>query len=401
MNANQTQQQKTHWLLVIISTMVGVAAAFHVGKIPPSLPALQQELDLTVSQSGLVVSAFSIMAMLFSLPMGVLSARVGAYKMVLAALVFLGVGGLLTANADHIGILLAARILEGLGYVIVAVTVPGIVGQIVRPKDRALALGIWAAWVPLGIGVMLIVAPLLHGMLDWRSVWMGVGLFSLIWIVVLHAGFRSQHIVVRPPKQSQFPRLTSVLTRNPIILALCFFCYSSLFTTSISFLPLAWHEVHGISIEQASYYTSVAVLMNVVGNIVGGWLVGRQVDLKVILFFALVIPGCLSGIGFYTGAPFALQFSMMVVFILFSGMLPGAMFSVAPSYAQSPAHIPLVVGLLFQGAALGQVVGPTVFSYIVEWSSSWSYGAIFFLLIAAIGFGLVMVLERPNHEELA
>jgi len=50
---------------------------------------------------------------------------------------------------------------------------------------------------------------------------------------------------------------------------------------------------------------------------------------------------------------------------------------------------------VFQGTTAGQVIGPILFSNLIEWKDQdWSWGMPFYLAIAVIG-GLVMYSVKP------
>ncbi len=61
------------------------------------------------------------------------------------------------------------------------------------------------------------------------------------------------------------------------------------------------------------------------------------------------------------------------------------------SVTDSPAQNGILVGLLFQGAGCGQVIGPLLFGAIIDLSGGWSTAPLYFLVSAAIGF---LILSR-------
>jgi hypothetical protein len=69
-------------------------------------------------------------------------------------------------------------------------------------------------------------------------------------------------------------------------------------------------------------------------------------------------------------------------FTALAGLLPGAVFASIDRVAPSAVSIPLVTGMIFQGAGIGQVAGPAGLSLVVDGGGGWLAGA---LLILAIG----------------
>jgi len=84
----------------------------------PVLPAIRRELELTPFQTSLIITVFSVMAILFIPPAGWLSDRIGRKRVILPCLILSGIGGAVCAAAV-IGLkhpypyLLAGRILQG------------------------------------------------------------------------------------------------------------------------------------------------------------------------------------------------------------------------------------------------------------------------------------------------
>ena len=47
---------RTPWPLIALLVAAGVVAAFHVGKMPPSIPSIRAELDVSLRQAGWLLS---------------------------------------------------------------------------------------------------------------------------------------------------------------------------------------------------------------------------------------------------------------------------------------------------------------------------------------------------------
>tara|TARA_Y100001001_G_scaffold163889_1_gene194252 strand:+ start:7364 stop:7603 length:240 start_codon:yes stop_codon:yes gene_type:complete len=48
----------------VVVLLAGITAALHVGKLPPAIPVLQQELGITLVQSGFLLSLVQLAGML-------------------------------------------------------------------------------------------------------------------------------------------------------------------------------------------------------------------------------------------------------------------------------------------------------------------------------------------------
>ena len=100
-------------LLVLVSAVVLVDVLFY-SAIVPLLPTYTDDLDLSKSEAGALAGAYAAGTLVGSIPAGLLAARLGPKPVLLWGL------GLLTAScvvfgiADDYGLLLAARLAQGL-----------------------------------------------------------------------------------------------------------------------------------------------------------------------------------------------------------------------------------------------------------------------------------------------
>ncbi|MDQ5769289.1 MFS transporter [Thiothrix subterranea] len=386
---------QTHWSLIIIATVAGFAAAFNVGKIAPSLPALQAELGLSLFQMSWIVSSFSVIAMLFALPAALFSVRLGAYRMALTALAMLGLGALGGAYAEQFAVLLLCRLLEGMGYVLIAVSAPALISQVAQPQHRTTGMTVWSTWIPIGVSLMLLTAPLVLQAYSWREVWLLTAFFAFAWLLILGGTFFSHHNRAMPNTHTNPVLLVGIFKPDPLKLAASFMCFSAVFIIAISFMPTVWLKQKGVPITQSSGWMALIILSSVMGNGVGGWLVSKGIATSRILVSSFVIPACLASWAFLDIFPLWLQISCIGLFVFIGSIVPGTLFAVTPTYATTPAQVSLLVGLIFQGAAIGQVIGPVLFSAIIDASGGdWRWALGFYGFFALLG-GWVMSSIKP------
>jgi hypothetical protein len=91
---------------------------------------------------------------------------------------------------------------------------------------------------------------------------------------------------------------------------------------------------------------------------------------------------------FVAAAPVFVKVIGGMIFCGVGGLIPGTLLGSAPRAARTPAAAAGVVGLMVQGAAVGQLLGPPIFARIVKWSGAapgdWSGGWIFTSLAAVM-----------------
>ncbi len=134
--------------------------------VVPALPDLRHELGADTTTVSWVLSAFLLTASVATGVLGRLGDMFGKRRMLLVSLTVFAIGTLLAAVSTSIGVLIAARAVQGFG----AASLPLAIG-IVRdefPRERVpVAIGWISATFGIGFGVGLIVSGLIVDALGW------------------------------------------------------------------------------------------------------------------------------------------------------------------------------------------------------------------------------------------
>ena len=95
-------------VVVLVETMLG-------SSIAPLLPDLTDELGLAKWEAGVLVAAYALGVVVWSLPSGILTARLGARKTLVIGLLALGAASLAFGLLDNIWLLNLSRFIQGGG----------------------------------------------------------------------------------------------------------------------------------------------------------------------------------------------------------------------------------------------------------------------------------------------
>ena len=369
-------------LVVAVAIGGGLAAAFHMGKIPGALPAVQAEFSLDLLQSGLVVSSFSILSAVFGTTLGFLTRRTGARLAGTLGLAATAAGAAMGTVAVGFPLLLTSRVLEGLGFLLVAVTMPGLINRACPPHLRPLALGVWAAFIPAAMSLMLLASPMVLEASGWRGLWW---LSAVVSLVLAFSFFTLAGGSGEKARTAAVVRLHRRDLGTPLLVSGIFSCYSALFAAVTAFLPTYWSAERGLALEPATYLASLVVIGNIAGNITAGYLVGRGVTLERLMRWALLGGGGASALVFSGLIPLPGEFAAAWMFTFLAGMLPGAVFAHVGAIAPSRDSVPLITGMIFQGAGIGQVLGPVGIGMAAGAGLGWPGGAGFLLFVCLLG----------------
>ncbi|OXM15092.1 MFS transporter [Paenibacillus herberti] len=156
----------------------------------PILPGIQAALGITSLQSSLLITVYSVMAILLIPIAGYLSDRVGRRKVILPSLVLAGAGGALCGWASNLGdsafsLILAGRMLQGIGAAGAMPIVLPLVGDMFRSEEQVSAgLGLIETANTFG-KVLSPIAGSALALLAWQAPFWAVPILCTISIALL------------------------------------------------------------------------------------------------------------------------------------------------------------------------------------------------------------------------
>ena len=384
----------TRWSHVTIAVLGGVAAAVHVGKVPPALPLLREELQLDLVAAGWLMGLVALMGGLLGLVMGRLADRVTHRRAMILSLVLLTCGSMAGLFAHSAAMLFASRIVEGFGLILAVVAAPALITSATEARDRGLAFAIWAAWLPVGVGGMMLVSPVLLPVYGWRGAWIAAALFTLIPLAALLLCRPVSSVTGATPPSSLLDgaRLTVALPTTWLLGGM-FLLYAASFMSVFGFLPTMLIEESGLALGTASAMTAIAVLANVPGNIAGGYLLrhgARRWALIVIAFFLLSLSAFAV---FASELPLTIRYTAALIYAATGGLLPASIMSALPAYAARQDLVSTISGFVMQGTNLGQFLGPLLLAAVVS-AKGWAAAPYYVAATALFGILLALMFRR-------
>ncbi|MDT5023641.1 MAG: hypothetical protein QOE61_67, partial [Micromonosporaceae bacterium] len=173
------------WALA--ATVLGTSLAFLDSTIINiALPKIGAELNAPLAGLQWIVNGYTLSLASLVLLGGALGDRYGRRRVFLVGVVWFALASLLCALAPNIGVLVAARILQGAGGALLTPGSLALIQASFHPDDRARAVG---AWSGLG-GVAAAIGPFLGGWLiqgpGWRWAFLiNLPLAALVVVVAL------------------------------------------------------------------------------------------------------------------------------------------------------------------------------------------------------------------------
>ncbi|MDM0024912.1 MFS transporter [Variovorax saccharolyticus] len=393
----------------------GVAAALHIGKLPPAVPALQATLGIGLVQAGFLLSLVQVAGMTLGLGVGLAADTVGLRRSMLGGLALLslasalggGVGAWVDDPARAFACLLALRALEGVGFLLAVMPGPGLIRAIAPAGADKAAIGLWGAYMPLGVALALLAGPWLIAGAGWPGWWLALAATSAaaaLWVVLAVPADRARRSPeAAPAVEGWSTRLRDTLSAGgPWTLALAFAVYASQWIAVIGFLPAIYVDA-GIPGGWTAALTALAAALNIIGNVVGGRLLQRGVAPVRLLRCGFVVMALGSVAAFVRiGAPEAawslppaLRYLAICMFSLAGGMVPATLFMLSVRLAPGKSTVSTTVGMMQQASSFGQFVAPPVVAWLAHRAGGWQWTWIVTLSCSLAGLALAARLALP------
>jgi MFS family permease len=364
--------------LAALVVAVGVTCALHVGKLPVAIPVLREGLGLSLVQAGFLLSLVQLAGMTLGLLVGLLADRLGPRRVMLAGLLLLAAGSALGALAPDVSVLLATRVLEGMGFLLAVLPAPGLLRQRVQHAPTlSRSLGWWGAYMPLGTALALLLGVPLLSAVGWRWAWLLLALLSLLAAAGLARWVApdAQALAFAAPQGNTAlgPRLRRTLRApGPWLVALAFFLYSGQWLAVVGFLPTIYHQA-GYTGAAVASLSALAAGINMAGNIGAGWWLAHGAKPGVVLTLAYLAMGAGAGVAFGAEGHPVMQYLAVLVFSGVGGLIPGTLFGLAVKLAPDNDTVSTTVGWMQQFSALGQFLGPPVVAWVATVAGGWHW----------------------------
>jgi len=393
----------THWATVAAVMAAGLAIALNVGKVPVALPTLRGELGLTLVQAGWVSSALTTVAFGAAAFAGMWVGRLGALRMVMAGLAVCALASLSALLQPAWGTLIASRLFEGLGFMVVAVSCPALITAASASADRRFALGLWSSYMPAGASLAMASAPWLMPRTGWRGLWLLTSLALALALMALWQQRRhfgpGAHPSAMAGSTSFLGPVKAALGRPlPWLLALSFGVWATQHFALIVWMPTYLQEARQVGPGPVALLTGAMLVACVPGNLIGGWLVQQGVRRGRLLAGAQLLTG-LGALGYsQEGLPDVLRYLLAVGVSFAGGVIPAAVMASSTVLARTPQQIGTLQGLYMQGAQLGQFVGTPLIAAVVAATGSWPHALWVTGPSALIGIALGLAAQRLEDQ---
>jgi len=187
---HETTQQPTtlgsRWPWAVCWLMFGATALNYMDRQSLALveKPIREEFGLDNEQFGWVGAAFYITYALAQIPAGLMADRIDVRKLYMWAVGWWSLAAMASAISPTLGVLIAMRILLGMGESFNWPCALKMTSRILPPADRSLGNGIFNSGAAVGAVITPFVVPALAAQFGWRTAFLTLGALGFVWIAV-------------------------------------------------------------------------------------------------------------------------------------------------------------------------------------------------------------------------
>ena len=387
------------WLILLVLTLARATMGFQFQALASVGPELIAESAISYTALGVLIGIYLLPGAFFAIPGGWLGRRFGDKRVVLVGMAMMTGGGAVLALSDEYEIMLAGRLVSGVGAVLLNVLVTKMVTDWFAGRRIVTAMGVLISSWPLGIAIALLaMAPLTEvAGLEWAFA-LPVGICAVAFLLVL-AVYPSPQIdqagessssknIIRKLKPFEF---------WGVILSGCVWCfYNVAFIVPLSFGP-AFLTSRGIELAEAGAVVSLTSWLIIPALPLGGWIaerIGRPTATMGASFIAIAVICWLIPIT----SSYAVMFAILGLIFGPAGGLIMAL----PAQVLRPENRAVGMGIFFTVYYAGMGIFPAIAGYIRDASGNsasplWFAGAMIVVaMLALLSFAVLLRRNRPD-----
>lgn len=335
-------------------------------KIPTIMVPVMQYFEIDAFAASWLMSIFTFVGIIFSLPVGMLARKFQPKRVILAAVVLVCIASVAGAFAQNVFLLLATRAMEGVALVCVIACGPIVIQQCVDPRRIGTASGIWMLGGMIGATLAGVTTPLLYNLTGFTGLWLIYAVFVAITGVILA-------VVVKPrcPSESEIADTQSkrsfqeklrgeysvFLKPNTWAFYLPFGIFQILLLSVLSYAPTSMQQ-QGMDASLSGFISTLPMLLAIISSVAVGALSDALHRCK-----PLFVAGMLA-MAICTPILLTLTDIPMWVAVVAMGLLamgvPTVAISAYPSILGDPKLMTVGMGVLMLVQSIGQFLGSLI-----------------------------------------
>lgn len=357
---------------------------FYSNTLPPLLPLLNQDLGVSYTMLGALLSLRGIMSAGMQMPAGIMVDRYGAKLILSVGLAMCAIGTIMTGLAVDYWMILLGGIVLGIGNSAFHPADYSILSGSMDEKFMGRAFSLHSFSGNLGNAIAPVVLISITAFFNWRVSLLVAGIAGFVILAGLMTQWKYISEDAAPqgkkkkkseeeaapadgaPLQSTWEVTRYILTSPAILFLFLYYCMNTLAGGGLrNFAVAGLAETHDTAATIANAAFTAFLVANAAGVLVGGWLADFSKRHEMIAAVGLAVSaGVLVIVGVYN-----LPAIVLVLVFTFAGLTNGL---IGPARdmlirrASPKGSMGKVFGFVFSGQTIGQAVAPLLFGFMID-----------------------------------
>jgi predicted MFS family arabinose efflux permease len=375
------------WQGSYIATVVAMMAiqASSLG-FAPLIPFMKESWGMSYSQVGTFTGIYGLVALIMSVPAGLLAKRYGEKRVLWVGLLLAALGLAAVSLAENYAQGLGARTLWIFGYRLAFICVMTAIALTVPADWRGKAMGLLGALAAVATVLGSGFSSRMESLFGWRNSMLAfavIALVGLCWFVLFYR--QTPREVLRPEARQGGSGGVFSTFRQPIVWVIPILGLTNAAGFAATFfVPSVVHTVFHGSTEQAATIISASYALAILVNPACGWLADRFNRWSVMAGIVIVmIPACLL-----MSVPNLYVFgAATAVLVAFGHAAANQIYPTAATLLPGRDTGP-IMGIVGLGSGMFGYLGPQVLGWLRDWSGGFNLG---WRVVAGTTIGILLL----------
>ncbi|WP_145308759.1 MFS transporter [Gimesia fumaroli] len=394
------QAAPTHARFMVLTLLCLVAAVAYISRNAISVPAklIQEELDISLTQMGWVMSAFFWSYALSQIPSGWIGHVWGTRRSLTTFALLWSIATILTGLVTGFWMLIAVRLIFGISQAGIFPCCASTISKWLPKARRGLASGLLGSFMSIGsafgaFSIGLLMEGIHFGGIQlpgvtWRTIMFLCAVPSFVWAVCFYYWFRDRPENHRGVNDAELKIIRSGDVVEPTVqgqdehgeptpwgkiltsFSMWMICGQQFFRAAGSIFYMTWFPVYlqkarGITIASSGIWTSFPLMSFVVGNFLGGvvvdWVLqrtgSRRWSRQGVAITAML--GCgLCTLCAYFVKEMNLAMTLITISMFFAGL--GGACGYTVTIDKGGQHVAPIFGMMNMAGNLGAALLPVI-----------------------------------------
>lgn len=346
---------------------------------------ISKELDLTETQSGMIISSFWLSSACMTLIAGWVSDKFGSRKVIVIALTIISLFSLLTGMVGSFASILIIRLVLGLGDGGLPTGSGVAITEIYKKGVRARAKSFLLAAQLGGSVLALYLTALISDVYGWRVMFYIIGGGGLLVTILLAIFYHPPQIQRELAQKAATPKLPlrELYKQKMLWIIVVMYFGSSIAQWGFSsWMPSYLESARHLNLQEVGSISMIPQAFGLASAMITGYLIDKQLAGKekfIILFGAIMASACL--IFMYNAQSIQAAVAFQCLYSLGGSAISMTVLSIPLKYV-SERIVGSFMGTMYFVGGLAGFIAPTVMGALVDAFHTFEYA--FFFLIGAL-----------------